>query len=169
MRPVGGSATETSDGGVGARGGKSGGVISEATAKTWVRVTSVAGQNGARPRRSSPVPTKAETRATNLTMGAEKAVNPHTWPVCPKIAKISGGKGEPTQDSAIGLGHQPTLANAGDRWGVIRPQALTRYIASSSTGVRRLQPLRSCSVAGCGNRKKKSALPFALRFRYSSV
>ena len=34
-----------------------------------------------------------------------------------EIAKISGGKGEPTQDGAIGLGHQPTLTNAGDRCG----------------------------------------------------
>ena len=54
-----------------------------------------------------------------------------------KIAKISGVNGEPIQDGAIGLGHQPTQTNAGDRRGPIRgtdmegvsrPQALTRYI-----------------------------------------
>ena len=44
MRPVGGSATEASDGGVGALGGKSGGVAPEDTAKTGVRVASAAGQ-----------------------------------------------------------------------------------------------------------------------------
>ena len=49
--------------------------------------------------------------------GIRKVVNPHTQPVCAKIAKISGGKREPTQDGAIGLGHHPTQANAGDRCG----------------------------------------------------
>ena len=57
MRPVGGSATEASDGGVGARGGKSGGVAPESTARTGVKVALATGQSGARPRRSSPVPT----------------------------------------------------------------------------------------------------------------
>ena len=37
--------------------------------------------------------------------------------MCAKIAKISGGKGELTQDGAIGVGHQPTQANAGGRCG----------------------------------------------------
>ena len=37
--------------------------------------------------------------------------------MCAKIAKISGGKGEPTQGGAIGLRHQPTQTNAGDRCG----------------------------------------------------
>ena len=35
--------------------------------------------------------------------------------MCANITKISEGKGEPTQDSAIWLGHQPTHHNAGDR------------------------------------------------------
>ena len=60
MRPVGGSATEASDGGVGAHGGKSGGVAPEGTVKTGVKVASAAGQHGARPRPSSPVPTTRE-------------------------------------------------------------------------------------------------------------
>ena len=118
MRPVGGSAAEASDGGVGVRGGKSGGVAPESTMKTGVKVAAAASQNGARPRRSSPVPTEAETRATHLSpSGSRKVVNHHTWPVCAKIAKISEGKGEPTQDGAIGLGQQPTQANVGDRCG----------------------------------------------------
>ena len=56
MRPVVGSATEASDGGVGARGGKSDGVVPEGTAKTGGNVVSAAGENGAGPRGSSPVP-----------------------------------------------------------------------------------------------------------------
>ena len=42
MRPVGGSAAEASDGGVGARGGKSGGVAPDGTAKTGVKAASAA-------------------------------------------------------------------------------------------------------------------------------
>ena len=60
---------------------------------------------------------------------------PHTRAVCAKIAKFSGGEGEPTQDGAIEWGHQPTQTNAGtDEEGVSRPQALPRYMGSSSTG-----------------------------------
>ena len=47
MRPVGGSATEASDGGVGALGGVSGGVAPGGTAKTGVRVASAAGHSHA--------------------------------------------------------------------------------------------------------------------------
>ena len=42
MRPVGGSATEASDGGVGGRGSNSGGVAPKGTAKTGVEVASAA-------------------------------------------------------------------------------------------------------------------------------
>ena len=99
--------------------------------------------------------------------GSRNIINPHTWPVCAKIATTSGGQGETTQDCAIGLGHEPIQADAGNR--VCGPQALTRCVTSSSTGVRRLEPLRSCSVAGCGSRERKSALPLAPPFRNPSV
>ena len=36
---------------------------------------------------------------------SRKVVNPHMWPVCAKIAIISGGEREPTQDSTFGAGH----------------------------------------------------------------
>ena len=48
---------------------------------------------------------------------------------------------------------------------VCRRQTLTRCMASSSTGMSRLEALLSCSVAGCGSRERKSALPLALPFR----
>ena len=41
-------------------------------------------------------------------------VNPHTWPVCAKIAKIRRGEREPAQNSALGVGYQPTQTNTGD-------------------------------------------------------
>ena len=44
-----------------------------------------------------------------------------------------------------------------------------RYIPPFSTGLRNVDPLRSCSVAGSDKRDRKSVLPFALPLRYSSV
>ena len=42
-------------------------------------------------------------------------VNLRTWPMCGKISKLGGGRqGNPTQNSAIGPGHQPTHANTED-------------------------------------------------------
>ena len=48
---------------------------------------------------------------------SREVVNPHTWPVCAKIAKIRKGEREPTQNSALVVGYQPTHANTGDRRG----------------------------------------------------
>ena len=76
-------------------------------------MASTADQNDVRSRRSSPV----QKTGDESPGGRKKFSNPHTWPVSAKIAKTSGGKGEPTQDGTIGLGHQPTQANAGDRCG----------------------------------------------------
>ena len=46
-----------------------------------------------------------------------EVVNPHMWPVRAKIAKIRRGEREPTQNNALGAGHQPTQANTGGRRG----------------------------------------------------
>ena len=40
-------------------------------------------------------------------------VNPHTWPVRVKIAKIRGGERESTQNSMLGVGYQPAQTNTG--------------------------------------------------------
>ena len=48
---------------------------------------------------------------------SREVANPHTWPVRAKIARIRRGEREPTQNSALGAGHQPTQANTGDRRG----------------------------------------------------
>ena len=53
--------------------------------------------------------------------------------------------------------------------GVCSPQAFMRYMPPSSTEVRLVEALRSCFVAGSGKRDRKSALPFALPFRYSRL
>ena len=163
MRPVGGSSTEAPDGGVGARGGNSGGVTPEDTASTGVKVASAAGQNGARLRRSSSIPTKEETRATNLPVGAERSSFLIRGPCARESLKSVEVRGSPPKTALSGRGTNPPKPMPGtDVEGVSRPQALTRRMTSLSTGVRRLEPLRSCSVAGCGNRERNSALPFAL-------
>ena len=46
-----------------------------------------------------------------------EVVNPHTWPVCAKITEIRRCEREPTPSSALGVGHQPTLTDTGDRIG----------------------------------------------------
>ena len=48
---------------------------------------------------------------------SREVANPHTWPVRAKIARIRRGEREPTQNSALGAGHQPTQANTGGRRG----------------------------------------------------
>ena len=167
MRPVGSSATDAPDGGAGARGDKSGEVAPEGTAKTGSKLASAAGQTGVRPRRSSPVPTKAEIRAKNLPVGAERSSILIRGPCARKSRTPVKVRGSPPKTAPSGWGTSPPEPMPGiDVEGVSRPQALTRYMASSSSGVRRLEPLRRCSVAGCGNRERKSALPFSLPFRY---
>ena len=49
------------------------------------------------------------------------------------------------------------------------PQALMRYMLPSSTGVKLVDPLRTCPVAGSIQCDMKSAVPFALPLRYSIV
>ena len=50
---------------------------------------------------------------------SREVVNPHTWPVCAKIANIRKGEWEPTQTSALGVGYQPAQTGTGD-WGGTR-------------------------------------------------
>ena len=128
MRPVGGSATEASDGGVGARGVKSGGVAQKGTAKNGVRVASAAGQNGARTRRSSPAPTKAETPLpTDLPVGAERSSILIRVPCAQKSRKSVELRGSPPKTSLSGGGTSPLKPMPGiDVEGVSRPQTLTR-------------------------------------------
>ena len=100
---------------------------------------------------------------------SRKVVKPHTWPAVAKIAKADRGEKEPTLGITFGAGHLTTQANTRNRRGVSSPQALMRHMPPSSTGVRLVEPFRSCSVAGSDKRGRKSALPFELLLRYSSV
>ena len=59
--------------------------------------------------------TEADTRATNLLEGAEKSSILIRGRVCPNIVKTRRAGRQPTPNSNIGAGHQPTLADAGNR------------------------------------------------------
>ena len=122
MQPVGGSTTETSDGGVRARGGNFGGVAPKGTPNIGVKVTWAAGQDGARPRRSSPVPTKEETRPTNLPVGAERSSILIRGPCAPKSRKSVEVRGSPPKTVLSGWGTNPPKPMPGtDVKGVSRP------------------------------------------------
>ena len=45
--------------------------------------------------------------------GSSEAVNSITWPVRAKITTNRNGEQDPTQNSVLGVGYQPTQANTG--------------------------------------------------------
>ena len=101
---------------------------------------------------------------------SREVVNLHTWLVCAKIAKIRRGEREPTQNSALGVGYQPTQTNTGDRRG---PGAKPAGPDEEDTAIfhedKAARSVRSCFVADSGNRDRKSAFPLALPLRYSRM
>ena len=101
---------------------------------------------------------------------SREVVNPHTWRVCAKIAKIRRGEREPTQNYALGVGYQPTQTNTGDWRGPgAKPAGPDEEDTAISSGMRLLDLMRSCSVADSGKRDRKSAFPLALPLQYSRV
>ena len=91
-------------------------------------------------------------------------------PFVRKSQKLTEVKGNPPKTALLVRGTSPPkpTPRIGEE-GVFNMQTLMRYIPPPSTGLRLVDPLRSCSVAGSGKRNRKSALPFALSLRYSSV
>ena len=45
---------------------------------------------------------------------SREVVNPHMWLVCAKKVKIRRDESEPTRNSTLGVGYQPTQTNTGD-------------------------------------------------------
>ena len=100
-----------------------------------------------------------------------KVVNLHTWPVCANNSGTSEeAKGSPPKTALSGRGTSPLEPTPGIGDARVRsPEARMRKIPPSSTGIRLLDPVRSCSVAGPGKRDRKSAFLLALSLRYSRV
>ena len=99
-----------------------------------------------------------------------EVVNPHQWPVRTKIAqKSKEAKGSPptTAFSRRGTSQPKPTPGVGEER-IRSTQTRMRKIPPLSTGVRLLDSLRSCSVAGSGKRDRKSAFPLVL-LRYSRV
>ena len=140
------------------------------TAETEVKSLSAAGKARPRPGQRSTVATDTETRATNLPEGAERSLILKRGPCVRKSQKSAEVKGSPPKTALSVLGTSPPkpTPRIGEK-GVFSPQSLMRYIPPSSTGLRLADPLWSCSVVSSGKRDRKSALPFTLPLRYSSV
>ena len=123
-----------------------------------------------RPGRQSSVVTAAVTRATNLPEGAESSSILTRGPCVRKSRKSEEAKGSPPKTALSGWGTSPLKPTSGIGEARVRsPQARMRKIPPSSTGMRLLDPVRSCSVAGTGKRDRKSAFLLALPLRYSRV
>ena len=104
---------------------------------------------------------------------SRKVVDPHTWPVCAKIAKIAKirtGRRQTTQDGAFEGG---APAHSSRRRESVKSECEPAGSDEEDTAVldrgdaATVDPLRSSSVAGFGKRDKKQ--PLALPMRYSSV
>ena len=74
------------------------------TAKTEAKSLSAVGKARPRPGQRS-TDDKCRNTSDETPRRSRKIVNPHTWPVCAKIAIFGGGEKEPTQDSTFGAGH----------------------------------------------------------------
>ena len=136
---------------------------SECMSKTKAKAVSAAGNNYPRPGRRSAVVTAADTPATNLPEEAERASVFIRGPCARKSLKSEEVKGSPPQIALSGRGTSPLKPTPEVREERVRSvQARTRKIPLSSTGVRLLDPLRSCSVLGSGKRDRKSVFPLAL-------
>ena len=112
----------------------------------------------------------AESRTTNLLEGVGRSSSLIRGPCVRKSQEPARVRGNPPEAlfSVRGISPPKPTPGIGEE-GVYSPQALMRYMPPSSTGVRLVERLRSCSVAGSGERDKKPAFPFALHFRYSRV
>ena len=79
-------------------------------------------------------------------------------PVRVKIAKIQRAESDPTKISVLGEGNRsPKPTPGGGEERVRSSQTRMRKLPSSSTGMRLLDPLQSCFVAGSGKRDRKSS------------
>ena len=123
-----------------------------------------------RPGRQSPVVTAAVTRATNHPEGAERSPILIRGPSVRKLQKSEAVKGSPPKTTFLGWGTSLLKPTPGIGGAPVRsPQPRMRKIPTSSTGMRLLNPVRSCFEADSGKRDRKSAFPFGLPLRCSRV
>ena len=142
----------------------------EGTAKTEAKAVSAAGKKSPRPGRQSSVVTAAVTRVTNHPEKAERSSTLIRDPCVRKSRKSDEAKGSPPNTALSGKVTSPLKPIPGIGEARVRsPQARTRKIPPSSTGMTLLDPVRPCSVPGSGKRDRKSAFPLALPLRYSRV
>ena len=104
--------------------------------------------NPPRPGKLLTVAVNAETRATNLLEGVGRSSSLICGPCVRKSQKSARVRGSSPKALFPVRGISPPKPRPGiGEEGVYSPQALMRYTPPSSTGVRLVEPLRSCSVA----------------------
>ena len=129
------------------------------TAKTETKSLSAVDKARPRPGQRLMLATDAETRATKLPEGAERSSILILGPCARKSQKSAEMKEGPPKTALSMRGTSPPKPTPGrGEEGVFSPQAFRSYTPPSSTGLRLVDPLRSCSVASSGERDRKSAL-----------
>ena len=132
------------------------------TEKAEAKSLSAAGEAPPRPGELSTLVTDAETRATNLLEGAARSSTLIRGRCVRKSQTSAGVKGTPPKAVLSVRDTSPPKPTPGiGEEGVSTPQVLMRYMPPSSTGVKLLDTLRSCSVTGSVKRDRQSALPSA--------
>ena len=121
---------------------------SEGTAKTGTKAVSAVVKISPRPGRRSTMVTAAVIRATNRPEGAESSSILIRGPCARNHENPKRRKGVHPKPRSRGGAPKPTPRIGEER--VRSTQARMRKIPPSSTGVRLLDPLRSCSVAVSG-------------------
>ena len=86
----------------------------EGTEKTETKAVSVAGKKISTAGTAIVGDDGGSYRSDEFPRSSRVVVNSHTWPVRAKIAKIRRGERQPTQNSARGVGYQPTQTNTRD-------------------------------------------------------
>ena len=124
---------------------------SEGTAKTEAKAMSAEGKISPRPGRQSSVVTAAVTRATKLPEGTERSSILIRGPCARKPRISEEAKGSPSKTAISGCGTNPLKPTPGIGEARLQsPQARMRKAPLTTTGVRLLDPVRSCFVAGSG-------------------
>ena len=132
----------------------------EGTVKTEEKAVSAAGKLCSRRGWQSSVVTAAVTRATNLPEGAERSSILICGPCVLKSRK--------SEDSALGVEYQSTQTNIENWRGTsAKPTGPDEEDNTIFRGMRLLDLVRSCSVAGSVKQDRKSAFPLVLPLRSS--
>lgn len=115
---------------------------------------------------------KKNTGYRSFTEGAEVA-NPHARPVSTKIKTSSSVKCSPIRCASEAAGTSPSKPPPMVTGSLVACAKPAGAAEENTFGVREggklVRPIQECSLARCGKRERKSAVPFPVPLRYSRV